>query len=83
MVDGYWKATALLSIKSYEARFPSLPILFRLLLYSVHMLTCFLIQKKNLFPDYMYVGIKFTFRENLAAIISIYSVVMKKAYFVR
>lgn len=31
----------------------------------------------------MYVGIKFTFRENLAVIISIYSVVMKKAYFVR
>lgn len=47
------------------------------------MLTCFLIRKKNLFPDYMYVGIKFTFRENLAVIISIYSVVMKKAYFVR
>lgn len=53
------------------------------MLYSVHMLTYFLIQKKNLFPDYIYVRIKFTFRENLAAIISIYSVVMKKAYFVR
>lgn len=46
-------------------------------------LRAFLSKRKNLFPDYMYVGIKFTFRENLAAIISIYSVVMKKAYFVR